>query len=422
MIPVSGIERQRNPQTRMHVSTGTSITTTPYNGTKDIARIWRPTRCTWFWVLATVAVSVGLGVPLAQRANQNVPIKDTNAFLLPELTNRFTPSDSTGIWQGADATSSIELSSTTTLVVFSDTFVGHTQNYVRSITGMPHNSIATLDGLGTPSFYVGPDNSSFFDVEEANVYLWPVVGVRSNDNEVLILAQRVEQQPNVTIASTSGTVAIRMTYELNTSPSDWSYQTTLLPRTSSSLSCNSGVAAFDDYFYLMGGIGSEGRIREMIIARISRLQARADSWNDLEFYAGAHWSTSLNPVPIFEGSYTEGSLIIHEDGRVQFFALAAFSNVVSLYETPQITAPHAWTQRKLFSIEPFLPRLVPSNKLIAYASKVHPTLIDWCANPSDCTVISFNTNVFGMQNAFEAYLNPSVYHPIFVSLENKQLY
>ena len=33
-----------------------------------------------------------------------------------------------------------------------------------------------------------------------------------------------------------------------TSPSDWSYQTTVLPRTSSSLSCHSGVAAFDDYF------------------------------------------------------------------------------------------------------------------------------------------------------------------------------
>ena len=62
-----------------------------------------------------------------------------SAHLLTTLTAEFTPSEATGAWQGADATSSVQLRDGRLLFVFSDTLVGSTTDGVRNVSNMPHN-------------------------------------------------------------------------------------------------------------------------------------------------------------------------------------------------------------------------------------------------------------------------------------------
>ncbi len=98
-------------------------------------------------------------------------------------------------WLGADAGYSVPLSSTQSLWLFGDTFVGPSNATQRSqYTAMPRNSVGILtctSGTCTPKYYwssMYAGNKSFFDTGSTDWY-WPLDGFISNGVLYVVLEQ-----------------------------------------------------------------------------------------------------------------------------------------------------------------------------------------------------------------------------------------
>ena len=138
---------------------------------------------------------------------------------------------------------------------------------------------------------------------------------------------------------------------------------------------------------------------------------------------------------MFDGRFTEGSLVTLADGRTGFVGLAGFASDVELWTCDDIARPVGWTKRPLLGVNTFLPRRTTEGAIISYAAKVHSAdaLAPWVGVPADL-ILSFNTNLFGAATTdaaanalnadtpglFAAFENPSVYHPIFFGVNLPQ--
>ncbi len=364
--------------------------------------------------------------------------------LRPDLDALFAPRPGWA-WLGGDSSASVALPhGQAHLWLFGDSLRGALVDggTRRHITAMPHSSFAILNRTNatSPAFYFPPTSEGWFtpppppsSPPTTEIFYWLIDGAVGNASGMLfILGMVIEAVPTAPLgfAQTASDLII-VENPADRPPDRWRYTTARFPHSAPGSNCswNEGIASQSDgYLYVMGNCAGSARL-----ARVSERDAAAGRGLAV---AAQYWSGSDEgwvPVarvaaaqPLFDSSFTEGTLKYHEAVGWHVFLCQAYdahvrlafggpggalsSGGVSPNASPSSSSSRGWNVVSVYEV----PLFRRSNGTFSYAAKAHPEF----ANSSRSMIFSYNTNA---GPGLEALVDKTwAYHPTFVEVDISQ--
>jgi len=331
----------------------------------------------------------------------------------PILSAKFNPLPQG--WMGADVSVSIPLGNNIYLWLWGDTLVGNIAkdqfgNQYRNLSAFPHSSMAIVNMSGSQnpqySFQRLPnsqvvDSMGLFRPDNPSnpkEFYWTVGGVVSPSTQHLIVTTQVIIDTNSGIGFEQiGTDIVIVANPLRPLE-EWTYTTSRIPSSSTTLSWNSGIAFDEGYFYLVGLANSSA-----YLARISESDMLKFNWPGMTYWSkGNQWRSDTNDLlALYKSVYTEGTLQYHPYMKRWYNILAqAYQGSISIAYAPNITGP--------YTVDPVytIPKGYQNGTFTSYAGKSHPEY----ANSNEI-VFTYNVNANSLSLLFK---DLDIYHPKFV--------
>ena len=319
-------------------------------------------------------------------------------------------------WTGADGDFSVALSDTTTLWLFSDTFVGEVNGGHRTNTTMVNNSIALQSGRARPEFFYGrqPDGqpAAFIVPQDGRGYFWLFSGVRTKAGLRLFL----ENIENVDHKSPFGFHLIGTWLGRVANPDDpppqWKLTQAKLPfgefTSQGDLLFGSALLRAGGYVYVYGLDNRTGkkRLRDaMVVARV--LEEQFDDFTQWRFYAAGQWQADWKKVASLGAAAASEYSVSYLPTLKQYAAVYSGGISGKIYLRFASAPVGPWTN-------PLLVYECPEQKwpghCFCYAGKAHPEL----STAPDELLVSYAANSWSLA----AVVNDArLYWPRFIRLK-----
>jgi len=338
-------------------------------------------------------------------------------------------------WTGADGIYSIPLSgseiptdssSETTLILFSDTFIGDVDSSnQRKNSKLVNNTYAILQGnqpvsekidflwredsLGNLSAIFVPNTPQTIPGD----WYWLMDGISLND-KIYVFGLRLEKSSGgffnfkvvgVTLISfrldstnvISDYIQVDSPLYANNEAENWEI---VLGQAVMSKTEESGVVNSDGYIYVYGPKNtSQGK--HLVVARVS--PESIEDFSQWRYWDGTNWSTSVDScASLTSGISQEFSVSQMDDGRVILVYQLGNQVAIRFGESP--TGPFGFYQT-IYDC----PEVNQDPDIFVYNAKAHPHL----SKPGQL-LISYNVNTF---NFWDLFLDADIYRPRFITLE-----
>jgi hypothetical protein len=343
------------------------------------------------------------------------PRYSVRATPMPDWEAVFRPANSS--FRGADAYYSVALSSSETLWLFGDTWVTAPAAKGREGARMIRNSLAIqrLESASpvAPNFFwrhdkkgtaEGNDSKPLDFASDAFVpasgpgWLWPLAGVRVEDELALFMSQLIASEKGLGFEGQNN--ILLLVRNPDEPPIDWRIDQYPIPfyRHTANGDRVFGCAAIADPkssdVFIYGvredwGRGFSGR--DLILARAPAGALRAGDFSSWKFFDGSGWASSADEAhELFSGTASEMS-VSYLPGLGRYVAVYSAFGL-----SPEILARFAEEPEGPWS-EPLLlytcPDIQWSEKYFCYAAKAHPEL---ATSPNELVITyACNSSEFG---------------------------
>ena len=331
----------------------------------------------------------------------------------PELDALF---QRTNGWSGADAAYSIPLSTSVTLWLFGDTFIGEIANGHRTNAVMINNTLGLQRGTNRPQFFHGttPEGkpAAFFQPAEGRGYFWPMHGVRTKQGLWLFLHQIENLKTGGPFGFRAVGCWLASVGNPDVPPERWRVAQSKVPFTEiapeGALLFGGGVMRAGKWVYF-GGTDSRPETKKrfghggLVLARASA--SRVGDFKQWRFLADGKWQKDFKRVtPVFADVASEFSLS-YLAGSKQYAAVYMAGGIfgtIHVRFAPATEGP--WSEpRPVFRC----PELDWPAKAFCYSAKAHPEM---ATSPNEL-VITYAANSWEFGQLFS---EPRLYWPRFV--------
>ncbi|GAC1408590.1 MAG: hypothetical protein NVSMB57_00030 [Actinomycetota bacterium] len=314
---------------------------------------------------------------------------------------------------GTDDAYSVPLSSSRTLWLFGDSFIGDGVNTRRESAAFIRNSIGIMEGQdpasATISFHWKPGPEAFFAVE-GPTWLWPLHGARAGGALLLFFMLVRPAQEGGTggieewrehgifgFFNVFGWTAIRVENP-DDDPQDWR-SSFVAPMEPSRVVLGASAIAHNEWLYMYGW----DEAMSIYVARISLDLTDAHPFESLQWWDGHEWGRHHDPVPVADEGTTE--FTVHRLGGR--FCMTAIPTA-----EPRSLAMR-WASRPEGPWSPwsvaFTPEESPRADAFAYAGKAHPQL-------KGADIVATYASIAACDITLK---DDSLYYPRFVRLQQK---
>lgn len=330
-------------------------------------------------------------------------------------------------WLGADAATSIKVTSDRYVWLFGDTILGKEENGTRRYSVFIHNTVGVTTKNEAGNFTriekhyrkEGGKITGIFNTTKGNYFYWPLVGTEL-DGSLLIAASKVTTK-GVKNFKVLGTTLFTVKNPMHP-PEDWKFDKVFLKK-KNGVTWGSAITRQNDWLYLFGQKGT-GLSSKTLVSKIRVGTAKKGNWDERLYYGDGNWKEGRKAEPLKNLPGTSETTIQHNS----FFGwyclqIPPFGFDIHLYTAAAITGP--WKDRgAVYSVpSPWSTEKTKKGKHVfsAYAAKSHPELTDRFNE----IVLTYNLNLnpfaSDLGGNLQQYIGKEKYEglyvPQFVTLE-----